>query len=130
MPTCDRPAPKLIGVALKLADCQNRAGHPEQALRSFDLARRIAAQTGEGKLESFATIGEANVHAHSGRTDEALRFYQRALQLDATMDDRHNEAVDWYNYALFLHEAGFPPRLSYASLLKSKAGLKFPPDSP
>lgn len=124
------PAPKLIGVALKLADCQNRAGHPEQALRSFDLARRIAAQTGEGKLESFATIGEANVHAHSGRTDEALRFYQRALQLDATMDDRHNEAVDWYNYALFLHEAGFPPRLSYASLLKSKAGLKFPPDSP
>ncbi len=124
------PAPKLIGVALKLADCQNRAGHPDQALRSFDLARRIAAQTGEGKLESFATIGEATVHARSGRTDEALRFYQRALQLDATMDDRHNEAVDWYNYALFLHEAGFPPRLSYASLLKSQAGLKFSPDSP
>jgi tetratricopeptide (TPR) repeat protein len=124
------PAPKLIGVALKLADCQNRAGHPDQALRSFDLARRIAAQTGEGKLESFATIGEATVHARSGRTDEALRFYQRALQLDATMDDRHNEAVDWYNYALFLHEAGFPPRLSYASLLKSEAGLKFSPDSP
>ncbi len=123
------PAPKLIGVALKLADCQNRAGHPDQALRSFDLARRIAAQTGEGKLESFATIGEANVHAHSGRTDEALRFYQRALQLDATMDDRHNEGVDWYNYALFLHEAGFPPRLSYASLLKSQALMKFTPDS-
>jgi tetratricopeptide (TPR) repeat protein len=123
------PAPKLIGVALKLADCQNRAGHPDQALRSFDLARRIAAQTGEGKLESFATIGEATVHAHSGRTDEALRFYQRALQLDATMDDRHNEGVDWYNYALFLHEAGFSPRLSYASLLKSKALMKFPPDS-
>jgi len=123
------PAPKLIGVALKLADCQNRAGHPDQALRSFDLARRIAAQTGEGKLESFATIGEATVHARSGRTDEALRFYQRALQLDATMDDRHNEAVDWYNYALFLHEAGFPPRLSYASLLKSQQLMKMAPDS-
>jgi tetratricopeptide (TPR) repeat protein len=123
------PAPKLIGVALKRADCQNRAGHPDQALRSFDLARRIAAQTGEGKLESFATIGEATVHAHSGRTDEALRFYQRALQLDATMDDHHNEGVDWYNYALFLHDAGFPPRLSYASLLKSQALMKFTPDS-
>ena len=123
------PAPKLIGVALKLADCQNRAGHPEQALRSFDLARRIAAQTGEGKLESFATIGEATVHAHSGRTEEALRFYQRALQLDATMDDRHNEAVDWYNYALFLHDAGFPPRLSYASLLKSQQLMKVAADS-
>jgi tetratricopeptide (TPR) repeat protein len=123
------PAPKLIGVALKLADCQNRAARPDQALRSFDLARRIAAQTGEGKLESFATIGEATVHAHSGRTDEALRFYQRALQLDATMDDRHNEAVDWYNYALFLHDAGFPPRLSYASLLKSQQLMKLTPDS-
>jgi tetratricopeptide (TPR) repeat protein len=123
------PAPKLIGVALKLADCQNRAGRPDQALRSFDLARRIAAQTGEGKLESFATIGEAAVHARSGRTDEALRFYQRALQLDATMDDRHNEAVDWYNYALFLHDAGFPTRLSYASLLKSQQLMKLTPDS-
>jgi tetratricopeptide (TPR) repeat protein len=123
------PAPKLIGVALKLADCQNRAGHPDQAVRSYDLARRIAAQTGEGKLESFATIGEATTHAHSGRTDEALRFYQRALQLDASMDDRHNEAVDWYNYALFLRDAGFPPRLSYASLLKSQQLMKFTPDS-
>jgi tetratricopeptide (TPR) repeat protein len=124
------PAPKLIGVALKLADCQNRAGHPDQAVRSYDLARRIAAQTGEGKLESLATIGEATIHAHSGRTDEALRFYQRALQLDASMDDRHSEAVDWYNYALFLHDAGFPPRLSYASLLKSQQLRKFTPDSP
>ncbi len=123
------PAPKLIGVALKLADCQNRAGRPDQALRSFDLARRIAAQTGEGKLESFATIGEATVHAHSGRTEEALRFFQRALQLDATMDDRHNEAVDWYNYALFLRDAGFPPRLSYASLLKSQQLMKVAADS-
>ena len=125
-----RPAaPKLIGVALKLADCQNRAGHPDQALRSYELARRIAAQTGEGKLESFATISEATVHAQSGRTDEALHFYQRALQLDATMGDRHSEAVDWYNYALFLRDAGFPPRLSYASLLKSQQLMKIAPDS-
>ncbi len=124
------PAPKLIGVALKLADCQSRAGHPDQAVRSYDLARRIAAQTGEGKLESFATIGEATIHAQSGRTDEALRFYQRALQLDATMGDRHSEGVDWYNYALFLHDAGFPPRLSYASLLRSQQLMKVSPDSP
>jgi tetratricopeptide (TPR) repeat protein len=124
------PAPKLIGVALKLADCQSRAEHPDQAVRSYDLARRIAAQTGEGKLESFATIGEATIHAQSGRTDEALRFYQRALQLDATMGDRHSEGVDWYNYALFLRDAGFPPRLSYASLLRSQQLMKISPDSP
>jgi tetratricopeptide (TPR) repeat protein len=123
------PAPKLIGVALKLADCQTRASHPDQALRSYELARKIAAQTGEGKLESFASIGEAGLWVRSGKPDEALRLYQHALQLDASMDDRHAEAVDWYNYALFLRDAGFPPRLSFASLLKSEELMKFAPDS-
>jgi tetratricopeptide (TPR) repeat protein len=124
------PAPKLIGVALKLADCQSRAQHPDQALHSYELARRIAAQTGEGKLESFASIGEASMLVRLSRVDEALRLYQHALQLDAGMDDRHNEAVDWYNYALFLRDAGFPPRLSFASLLKSEQIMKFPPATP
>jgi tetratricopeptide (TPR) repeat protein len=123
------PAPKLIGVALKLADCQSRAGHPDQALRSYELARKIAAQTGEGKLESFASISEAGLRARNGRPDEALRLYQHALQLDASMDDRHSEGVDWYSYALFLRDAGFPPRLSFASLLKSEELMKFAPDS-
>ena len=123
------PAPKMIGVALKLADCQVRAGHPDQALRSYELARKIAAQTSEGKLESFASIAEAALWARNGKTDEALRLYQHALQLDASMDDRHSEAVDWYNYALFLREAGFPPRLSFASLLKSEELMKFAPES-
>src|SRR5262249_7876314 len=91
------PAPKLIGVALKLADCQNRPARRAQALLSLDRARRSGAQTGEGKRKGSPTSGEARVHARSGRPDEALRFYQRALQPDATMDDRHNEAVDWYN---------------------------------
>jgi hypothetical protein len=45
------------------------------------------------------------------------------------MDDRQNEAVDWYNYAFFLRDAGFPPRLSFASLLKSEQLIKFSPDS-
>ena len=124
------PAPKLIGVALKLADCQARAQHPDQALRSYELARKIAAQTGEGKLESFASIGEASTQVRLGRTDQALRLYQHALQLDASMDDRHNEAIDWFNYALFLRDAGFPPRLSFASLLKSEQLMKFPPEAP
>jgi tetratricopeptide (TPR) repeat protein len=123
------PAPKMIGVSLKLADCQARSGHPDQALRSYELARKIAAQTGEGKLESFASIGEAGLWARSGKTDQALRLYQHALQLDASMDDRHAEAVDWYNYALFLRDAGFPPRLSFASLLKSEELMKFAPES-
>ena len=124
------PAAKAIGVALKLADCQVRANQPDQALRSYALARKIATQAGEGKLESFATIGEAGLRAKTGKIDDALRLYQHALQLDAGLSDRHNEAVDWYNYAIFLRDAGFPARLAYASLLKSKALMASDPDAP
>jgi tetratricopeptide (TPR) repeat protein len=124
------PAAKVIGVALKLADCQVRANQPDQALRSYALARKIATQAGEGKLESFASIGEASLRAKTGKIDDALRLYQHALQLDAGLSDRHSEAVDWYNYAIFLRDAGFPARLAYASLLKSKALMEFVPDAP
>jgi tetratricopeptide (TPR) repeat protein len=124
------PASKLIGVALKMADCYARAHHPEQAVRSYELARKIAAQTGEGKLESFASMSEALVHARTGKTGEALHLFQRALQLDASLDDRHSEAVDWYAYAIFLRDAGFPMRLAFASLLKSEAVMNLDPDSP
>jgi tetratricopeptide (TPR) repeat protein len=124
------PAAKVIGVALKLAECQVRANQPDQALRSYDLARKIATQAGEGKLESFASIGEAALRAKTGKIDDALRLYQHALQLDASLGDPHNEALDWYNYAIFLHDAGFPVRLSYASLLKSEALMEFLPDAP
>jgi tetratricopeptide (TPR) repeat protein len=124
------PASKVIAVGLKLADCQVRTDHADAALQSYELARRIAAQTGEAKLESFATAGEASIQAKLGRTLSALHLYQRALQLDAILDDHHSEGVDWYNYGLFLQSAGFPPRLAYASLLKSQSLLKLSPDAP
>jgi len=122
------PAAKLIGTTLKLAEGQMRAEQPDQALRSYELARKIAAHTGEGKLESFASVGEAVLQAKNGKTDEALHLYQHALQLDASLSDRHNEGLDWYNYAVFLRDAGFPARLAYASLLKSKSLMQSVPD--
>jgi tetratricopeptide (TPR) repeat protein len=123
------PASKLIGVALKMADCYARADHSEEAVRSYELARKIAGQTGEGKLESFASMSEALVHARTGKTGEALHLFQRALQLDASLNDRHSEAVDWYTYAMFLRDADFPMRLAFASLLKSEAIMNLDPDS-
>ena len=124
------PAAKVISAALKLADCQVRANQPDQALRSYALARKIATQAGEGKLESFSSIAEAGLRAKTGKIDDALRLYQHALQLDAGLSDRHSEAVDWYNYAIFLRDAGFPARLAYASLLKSKTLMESAPDAP
>jgi tetratricopeptide (TPR) repeat protein len=117
------PAANLISVVLKLADCNARAHHPDLALRHYEIARSLAEQAKEKKLESFADVAEAALQAKRGETDKALPLYQSALQLDAGLDDRQSEGVDWFMYATFLRDAGFPPIFAYASLLKSQSLL-------
>ena len=117
------PAATMISVALKLADCNTRIHHPDFALRDYKMARTLAAQTGERKLESFAAVAEASLQARLGETSQPLTLYQRALRIDAGLDDEHSEGVDWYLYAMFLRDNGFPARFVYASLLKSESLL-------
>lgn len=120
-PTADRPsAGSLITIVLKLSDCERRANHADQALQFYSMARTLAAQTHEIKLESFAAMAQASLAAKLGQRETALKLYQSALQLDATVSDRQTEAVDWYLFAMFLRDAQFPSRLVYASLLKSQ----------
>ncbi len=114
-------AATVINVALKLADCNTRSNRPDVALRFYKMARTLAAQTKETKLESFTDVAEASVQAKRGETDKALSLYQTALQLDAGLDDQHSEAADWYAYAMFLRDTGFPARFVYASLLESQS---------
>jgi len=113
------PAAKLVGAALKLAECQLRTNLPDAALQSFELARKIAAQTGEQKLESFASINQATLLAHRNKTSEAQQLFQRALFLDDSLHDLTSEVADLYTYAEFLSDAQFPPRLAYAVLLRA-----------
>lgn len=123
-PMPDRPpAASLITVVLKLGDCDSRANHPDQALQFYRMARTLAAQTRETKLESFALVAQASLEAKLGQSGNALQLYQSALQLDAGLDDRHSEGVDWYMFAMFLRDAQFPARLVYASLLRSQTLL-------
>jgi tetratricopeptide (TPR) repeat protein len=121
------PPGTLITVVLKLADCNARVNRLDRAFQFYKMARTLAAKTKEQKLESFAAIAEASLAAKLGRTSDALQFYQSALKIDATMNDPHNEAVDWYSYAMFLGQTGFPARYAYAALLKSQE--LFPPES-
>jgi len=109
---------------LRLAQCQAQAKHPEQAEEAYELARKIASQTGEKRLESFTSVAEAELEAGQNKIPRALRLYQNALELDAAVNDARTEATDWYSYALFLRDSGFPPRLSYACLLKSESLMK------
>ncbi len=117
------PVDSVINVVLQLADCNARANHLDLALRYYKMARTLAAQTKQTKLESFGNVAEASLQAKRGETGKALPLYQTALQLDAGLDDQRSEAVDWYQYAMFLRDTGFPARFVYASLLKSQSLL-------
>jgi tetratricopeptide (TPR) repeat protein len=120
-----QPAPRnLIAVVLRLAECQARTNRLRQAESSYDLAQKIAQQTGEKKLEAFSTISHAELEAKLGDKAQALSLYQHALALDQTLDDPRSAAADWYGYAQFLSQSGFEPRLAYACLLRAEALMK------
>jgi tetratricopeptide (TPR) repeat protein len=116
-----RPPPEqVIGAALKLADGQQRAHQSDSALKTYDLARKLAAQTKQAKLESLSSMNEADLQFHAGNTHEALQLYQRAIFLDDSLHDSASEATDLEQYAVFLHATGSPARLAYAALLRAQ----------
>src|SRR5262249_28028097 len=78
------PAAELIAVVLRMAQCQVQSHTPKQAAASYEVAQKIASQTGEAKLESFASVAGAEVAAGQGDKARALRLYQHALLLDQT----------------------------------------------
>jgi len=126
----DRPAPdKVIAIVLRMADCQSRSSQTELALKSYQLAEKLAAQTSQPKLESVADVNDAALQARTGKLDEALRLYQHALRLDESVNDASAIAEDWFAYGRFLDDAGFPARLAYACMVKSESVTKLLPDS-
>jgi tetratricopeptide (TPR) repeat protein len=121
-----RPSPdRVIAIVLRMADCQARSAQPDLAVKSYELAEKLAAQTSQSKLESLADVNEAALQAKAGKLTNALQLYQRALHLDSTIGDNNSEAQDWMAYGQFLDDAGFPVRLAYACVVKSDS-LKQP----
>jgi tetratricopeptide (TPR) repeat protein len=115
------PAHELIAIVLRLAQCQIQANHFDQAVKSYELARKIAVQSGEVKMESTASLAEAELKSGQGKTAQALSLYQLALELDRKVDDSQTTAIDLYSYGLFLRDAGLSPRLAYACILKAQS---------
>jgi hypothetical protein len=112
-----------------MADCLQRASESEEAVQSYQLAAKIAAETKQSKLESIAEVNEAALKADAGRVGDALRLYQHALQLDDAIGDRTSSAEDWFAYGRFLEHAQFPARLVYACLVKAESLEDFIPDT-
>jgi tetratricopeptide (TPR) repeat protein len=126
-----RPSPDfIIGIILRMADCQVRASETDFGLKSYAMAEQLAVQTKQPKLESIAAVNEARLLAKTGRLDDALHLYQRALQLDSENSDTEAAAVDWFAYSRFLDESGFSDRLAYACLLKAESEAKLASKSP
>jgi tetratricopeptide (TPR) repeat protein len=129
-PAAHRPAPdKLIAIILRMADCQSRSSQTERAVKSYELAEKMAAQTNQPKLESIAEVNAAELQARAGKLDDALQLYQHALQLDDSVGDPSASADDWLAYGRFLDASGFPPRLAYACMVKSESLRQRLPDS-
>ncbi|MFZ0816529.1 MAG: hypothetical protein WAM78_13475, partial [Candidatus Sulfotelmatobacter sp.] len=125
-----RPEPqKVIAVALRMADCQARASQAKQAVQSYELAAKIAAQTKQTKLESIAEVNEAALQAQAGKTEQALPLYQHSLQLDESIGDQTSSAEDWLAYGRFLESAGFPARMAYACFVKAASLRAALPDA-
>jgi len=129
-PGAKRPEPeKVIAIVLRMADCQARASQPAQAVQSYELAAKIAAQTRQTKLESIANVNEAALQGEAGKVGPALQLYQHALQLDDSIGDLTSSAEDWFAYGRFLNSAGFPVRLVYACFVKSARVQNALPDA-
>ena len=121
----DHPAPDVvIGIVLRMADCQERSSRPDVALKSYQMAEKLASQTGQAKLESIADVNQAQLRAKAGQVNESLRLYRHALELDDAIGDKSASAVDWFAYGSFLDQAGFPPSLAYACMVKSESMSK------
>jgi tetratricopeptide (TPR) repeat protein len=117
----ERPAADvLIGIVLRMANCQARSSQPGTALKSYQMAEKLAQQTGQGRLESIAVVNEAPLQAQAGKMTEALRLYRRALELDDSLADKAAASVDWFAYGQFLEQSGFPARTAYACMVKSE----------
>lgn len=126
-----RPAPDfIIGIVLRMADCQARASQTDLAIKSYEMAEKLAAQTKQPKLETIAYVNEAELQAKAGKLDEALALYQQTLQLDASNGDNSATAADWFAYGRFLDESGFPEKLAYACLVKAESAAKMAEKSP
>ena len=105
-PSSRPPAQELIAIVMRLAQCQIHANHLDQAAKSYELAQKIAVQSGEVKMESAASIAAAELKSGQGKTAQALPLYQHALELDRKLDDSQATASDLYSYGIFLRDSG------------------------
>ena len=84
----DGANPLTAKAAANLAEAANELGDYPQAIRSFELALSIYDRLAGNWRQATADVynGLGNSYSHTGRIDEALAYYLRALELQKTLN--------------------------------------------
>jgi tetratricopeptide (TPR) repeat protein len=120
----------IIGT-IALGDDETQLNQTADAMKRFELAREMAEQANQPKLQSLALMHLADAQEKSHNLAGALASYQTALKLDATAGDAFAEGLDWFNYGQFLRRRNVEDDLVYAcfvraeSLMSAKPGTEF-----
>lgn len=120
-----RPSPKqLVLIALKIAECYTQTQLPERALKYCQQAVKIAENSKDLTLNSFALIKLGEMYLAFENIEQAISNYQKALKLDELVKDNKLSAVDWFNYANLLAKANASETMIMTCLLKAESLLK------
>jgi tetratricopeptide (TPR) repeat protein len=120
----------IVGT-IALGDDEAQLNQTADAMKRFELAREMAEQAGQPKLESLALMHLADAQEKARNLAGALASYQSALKLDAAAGDAYAEGLDWFNYGQFLRRRNVEDDLVYAcfvraeSLMSSEPGAEF-----
>jgi tetratricopeptide (TPR) repeat protein len=120
----------IVGT-IALGDDEAQLNQTADAMKRFELAREMAEQASQPKLESLALMHLADAQEKSHNLAGALASYQNALKLDVNAGDSYAEGLDWFNYGQFLRRRSVEDDLVYAcfvraeSLMSAKPGAEF-----
>jgi tetratricopeptide (TPR) repeat protein len=120
----------IVGT-IALGDDEAQLNQTADAMKRFELAREMAEQANQPKLQSLALMHLADAQEKSHNLAGALASYQNALKLDSTAGDAYAEGLDWFNYGQFLRRRNVEDDLVYAclvraeSLMSAKPGAEF-----
>jgi tetratricopeptide (TPR) repeat protein len=117
----------VIAALIKVADADAAAKQANEATQGYRAAIAFAEKTNEKTLGSLALVHLADLQEKQGDIAGAAQSFQRALTLDASLDDPRNAASDWLNYGEFLRREHQPERFVFACMVRAEELMKTTP---
>jgi tetratricopeptide (TPR) repeat protein len=96
-------------------------------MQGYRAAIAFAEKAKQRTLESLALAHLADLQEKQEDAAGAAQSFQRALALDASLDDARNAASDWLNYGEFLRRQHKPERFVFACMLRAENLMKTTP---